>query len=108
MALSAEGGGYLEGREAVAYDKEIAARYEGVLTEEKVEEIRRDALRIFGAVDGYGLSRVDFFIEDGTGEVVFNEINTMPGFTSISMYPLLWAARGVPAEQLVERLLELA
>ena len=59
-----------------------------------MEEIRRDALRIFGAVDGYGLSRVDFFIEDGTGEVVFNEINTMPGFTSISMYPMLFEAQG--------------
>lgn len=72
------------------------------------EQIRRAAVEIFRAVDGRGLSRVDFFVEEGSGEVVFNEINTMPGFTSISMYPLLWAARGVPAEQLVERLLELA
>ena len=53
------------------------------------EEIRESAVRIFKAVDGYGLSRVDFFVKED-GEVVFNEINTMPGFTAISMYPMLW------------------
>ena len=78
------------------------------LPEEKVEEIRRDALRIFGAVDGYGLSRVDFFIEDGTGEVVFNEINTMPGFTSISMYPMLFEAQGISKKDLVDGLIDMA
>lgn len=57
------------------------------------EVIRKEAVKIFKAVDGYGLSRVDFFVTED-GEVVFNEINTMPGFTSISMYPMLWAARG--------------
>lgn len=57
------------------------------------EIIRKEAVEIFKAVDGYGLSRVDFFVTED-GEVVFNEINTMPGFTSISMYPILWAARG--------------
>ncbi|MBQ9887215.1 MAG: D-alanine--D-alanine ligase [Lachnospiraceae bacterium] len=72
-----------------------------------VEEIRRDAVEIFKAVDGFGLSRVDFFVTNDN-EVIFNEINTLPGFTSISMYPVLWEKRGVPTEQLVEKLIQLA
>jgi D-alanine-D-alanine ligase len=72
------------------------------------EVIREDAVRIFKAVDGYGLSRVDFFVEEETGEVVFNEINTLPGFTSISMYPMLWEAKGIGKPQLVEKLIQLA
>ncbi len=69
------------------------------------QEIPQMAKAIFQAVDGYGLARVDFFVqEDGT--VVFNEINTMPGFTSISMYPMLWEARGIGKQELVEKLLE--
>lgn len=71
------------------------------------EEIRQAAVRIFQAVDGYGLSRVDFFVED-SGQVVFNEINTMPGFTAISMYPMLWEAEGISKPQLVETLIRLA
>ena len=74
-------------------------------TRETVEKIRRAAAAIFKAVDGYGLSRVDFFVKED-GEVVFNEINTMPGFTAISMYPMLWEARGIGKEQLVDMLLE--
>lgn len=69
-------------------------------------QIRRAAVEIFKAVDGWGLARVDFFVEEESGQVVFNEINTMPGFTSISMYPFLWEARGVPVNELVERLLK--
>ncbi len=72
------------------------------------EIIKEYAVRIFKAVDGYGLSRVDFFVEKETGEVVFNEINTLPGFTGISMYPMLWEARGIGKPQLVEKLLQLA
>ena len=68
------------------------------------EEIRRTAVKIFQAVDGYGLARVDFFVTE-EGQVVFNEINTMPGFTAISMYPMLWEARGVSKEELVEKLI---
>lgn len=75
------------------------------LPEGAAEEIRRDAARIFAGIDGYGLSRVDFFVT-GDGEVIFNEINTMPGFTAISMYPMLWEARGISKEALVERLIE--
>lgn len=71
------------------------------------EEIRRSAAEIFKAVDGYGLSRVDFFIAED-GEVVFNEINTLPGFTSISMYPMLWAAQGFEKPALVDELIRLA
>ncbi len=71
------------------------------------EQIRRTAARIFGAVDGYGLARVDFFVTY-QGEVVFNEINTMPGFTAISMYPILWEARGISKPQLVQKLIDCA
>lgn len=76
--------------------------------EGKMEEVRRNAVEIFRAVDGFGLARVDFFLENGTNEVVFNEINTLPGFTSISMYPMLWEDRGLPKNKLVDQLIELA
>lgn len=76
------------------------------LPDGKVEEIREDAVKIFKAVDGFGLSRVDFFLENGTNEVVFNEINTMPGFTSISMYPMLWANKGIEKKELVDTLIK--
>ena len=68
------------------------------------EEVRKAAAAIFKAVDGYGLSRVDFFVKED-GEIVFNEINTMPGFTAISMYPMLWEARGINKEELVDKLM---
>ena len=69
-----------------------------------VQQVREAAEKIFRVVDGYGIARVDFFVkEDGT--VVFNEINTMPGFTAISMYPMLWEARGVSKKQLVNDLI---
>ncbi len=78
------------------------------LPEGKEEEIRQAAVKIFKAVDGQGLSRVDFFLENETNRVVFNEINTLPGFTSISMYPMLWGAKGIDKPALIKRLLELA
>lgn len=78
------------------------------LPEGKEEEVRRAAVAIFKAVDGFGLSRVDFFLEHGTNEVVFNEINTMPGFTSISMYPMLWAVKGLDKKILVDKLIQSA
>ncbi|MEY8355575.1 D-alanine--D-alanine ligase family protein [Lachnospiraceae bacterium 54-53] len=68
------------------------------------ERVRESARAIFRAVDGYGLARVDFFVKDD-GTVVFNEINTMPGFTAISMYPMLWEAAGIAKDELVDRLL---
>ena len=78
------------------------------LPEGKEEEIRQAARAIFRAVDGFGLSRVDFFLEKDTNRVVFNEINTLPGFTSISMYPMLWKAQGWDIETLIENLIQLA
>lgn len=66
--------------------------------------VREAAKAVFQAVDGFGLARVDFFVEED-GTVVFNEINTMPGFTAISMYPMLWEAAGMNKDQLVDRLI---
>lgn len=79
-----------------------------VLPEGKEEEIRADAEAIFKALDCYGLSRVDFFLTKDTNEVVFNEINTLPGFTAISMYPMLWEAQGLDKKALVQKLIDLA
>jgi D-alanine-D-alanine ligase len=73
----------------------------------KTEEIRNMALQAFKLIDGSGLARVDFFLEHGTGKLYVSEINTMPGFTPISMYAKLWAASGVSFEQLVRRLAQL-
>ena len=70
------------------------------------EQIREDAVKIFMALDGRGLSRVDFFLTESG--VVFNEINTLPGFTAISMYPMLWEAQGIPKKELVQKLIDLA
>ena len=68
------------------------------------EKIRQAAVDIFKAVDGYGLSRVDFFVKED-GDIVFNEINTLPGFTAISMYPMLWEAAGMDKKTLVQALI---
>ena len=78
------------------------------LPEGKEEEIRKAAVAIFNALDGFGLSRVDFFMEKGTDSIVFNEINTLPGFTNISMYPMLWNAKGYDIETLVDTLIDMA
>lgn len=72
------------------------------------ERLREAATAVFKAVDGFGLARVDFFVEKGTNEVVFNEINTMPGFTAISMYPMLWEAQGVTKAKLVDDLINMS
>ena len=78
------------------------------LPEETTEMVRQLAIRAFQALGASGLSRVDFFVEHATGRVVLNEINTIPGFTSISMYAKLWAASGVSYPELVDRLIMLA
>ena len=72
------------------------------------QEARSLALRAFQAVDAAGMARVDFFLERTTGRLVLNELNTIPGFTRISMYPKLWEASGLPYPKLIERLVELA
>ncbi|NBO64701.1 MAG: D-alanine--D-alanine ligase [Acidobacteria bacterium] len=78
------------------------------LEPELLRRIQGDAIRAFQAIDGSGLARVDFFLERGTDRLLINEINTMPGFTSISMYPKLWEATGIPYGSLIDRLIELA
>ena len=76
--------------------------------EETEESVRELAVRIYSAIGCQGLSRVDFFVTHEGEEVVFNEINTLPGFTSISMYPKLFAASGIPYGELIDNLLQLA
>ena len=76
---------------------------------EDVEEIVREAaVKVYSAIGCQGLSRVDFFVTYEDSRVVFNEINTLPGFTSISMYPKLFAASGIPYSELIDELLKLA
>jgi D-alanine-D-alanine ligase len=77
------------------------------LTADKSEEFRRLAIAAFKAVGAMGFSRVDFFLERGTNRLYLNEINTIPGFTSISMYPKLWEATELKYPRLVERLISL-
>ena len=72
------------------------------------ENVRRWAVQAFLALDLSGLARVDFFMEKETGKVYINEVNTIPGFTQISMYPKLWEASGLSYPQLLDRLIELA
>ena len=75
---------------------------------EEEKAIRKIAAKVYQAVDGAGLARVDFFMEEETGRILFNEINTMPGFTAISMYPMLWEEAGITKAELLDGLIELA
>jgi len=77
------------------------------LPKEKSEELRRLAIAAFKAIGGSGFARVDFFLERGTNRLFVNEINTIPGFTSISMYPKLWEATELKYPRLIERLIQL-
>lgn len=78
------------------------------LPEEVIEKIRHYSVKAFKLLDCAGLARVDFFVKKENNEVYINELNTMPGFTQISMYSKLWAASGLPYDKLIERLVELA
>lgn len=78
------------------------------LSEEIIEQIREIAIRAYKAIDCAGMARVDFFVERDTDKIYLNEVNTIPGFTKISMYPKLWEASGLPYNQLIDRLVELA
>lgn len=78
------------------------------LPQEISDQIRESAKRIYQTIGCTGLSRVDFFVHKVTGEVCFNEINTLPGFTSISMYPKLFIHQGIPYPDLITRLIKLA
>lgn len=91
---------YLDDRSELHIPARIAAP-----TTVKVMEL---AVRAFKAIDAAGLARVDFFVKKDGSAVFVNEVNTMPGFTHISMYPKLWEASGLPFSQLVDRLIELA
>ncbi len=96
------------------YDYEAKYEDRGSVTEvargiepAKAREIRETAMRIYRVMECRGLARVDFFLRED-GQVIFNELNTMPGFTSISMYPALWENDGLPCGQLIDRLIGLA
>ena len=78
------------------------------LSPAQVKTIQDYARRAFRAIDGRGMARVDFFLEKRSGKIFINELNTIPGFTSISMYPKMWEASGLPYAQLVDRLIQLA
>ena len=78
------------------------------ISEEVEEQVRELAVNVYSAIGCQGLSRVDFFVTYEGNRIVFNEINTLPGFTSISMYPKLFAASGIPYAQLIDELLKLA
>jgi D-alanine-D-alanine ligase len=78
------------------------------LSAEQVKHVQEMAILAFQAIDGSGLARVDFLMDNESGTFYLNEINTMPGFTRISMYPKLWEASGIPYPELVERLVQLA
>ena len=78
------------------------------LDEALAERMRELAIRAFRTLEGAGLARVDFFLDRATGELWLNELNSLPGFTEVSMYPRLWQASGLPYPALLDRLLELA
>ncbi|MEW9124716.1 MAG: D-alanine--D-alanine ligase [Thermotaleaceae bacterium] len=78
------------------------------ISNEKAEKVREMALKAYKAIDCCGLARVDFFMNKETEQIYINEINTMPGFTKYSMYPLLWEASGLSYPQLIDQLIQLA
>ena len=78
------------------------------LPENVINEIRALSIKVYKLLDCSGLSRVDCFVEKGTNRILLNEVNTMPGFTKISMYPKMWEATGIKYEDLIDQLIELA
>jgi D-alanine-D-alanine ligase len=78
------------------------------LSEQQAAEVRRLAIDAFKSIDAAGMSRVDFLLSRGDGAIYVNEINTIPGFTTISMFAKMWEASGVPYPALVDRLIQLA
>jgi D-alanine-D-alanine ligase len=111
--IASQPGEIIPGREFYDYaDKYVDTGSQTVvpadLPEATAKQIQSDAITAFRAIDGAGLARVDFFVEAGTERVIINEINTMPGFTSISMFPKMWEASGIPYSELIDRLIQLA
>lgn len=74
----------------------------------QMDQIRAIAQKVFSVLELEGMARVDFFVDKTSGEIYFNEVNTIPGFTSISMYPKMWEASGVPYKELLSKLVDLA
>jgi D-alanine-D-alanine ligase len=107
-------GEIIPGEAFYSYEDKYAAtstsqlRIPAPLTDAVRERVRDIAVRAFRALECCGMARVDFFLENGSESLYLNELNTVPGFTSISMYPKLWAASGLPGTELVSRLVELA
>jgi D-alanine-D-alanine ligase len=91
---------YVDGKSAMIIPAEIP--------EETAQEVRQLAVRAFRSIDGTGLSRVDFFMRKSDGKLFINEINTMPGFTPFSMYPMLWKETGKSYQELLSDLIRLA
>ena len=106
-------GEVLPSREFYSYESKYIDGTSGLvipsqLPNEVTEKIREYAVRAYMAIDCAGMARADFFVENDTNKIYLNELNTLPGFTSISMYPKLWQASGLSYPQLVDRLIELA
>ena len=112
-AVATRPGEILAGAEFYTYDDKYKNGVSQVviparLSEEKLDEVKTYAAMAYTALGCEGLARCDFFVEKGTGRVMINEINTFPGFTSISMYPKLMEHEGLPVPALIDRLIELA
>ena len=112
-AVSTRPGEILAGAEFYTYDDKYKNGVSQVviparLSEEKLDEVKELARKAYTALGCEGLARCDFFVERGSGRVLCNELNTMPGFTAISMYPTLWEARGVTKAQLIQKLIDSA
>ena len=106
-------GEVLPSREFYSYESKYVDGTSGLeipaqLPAQTSECIREYAVRAYQAIDCAGMGRVDFFVEKDTNKIYLNELNTIPGFTKISMYPKLWEASGLPYNRLVDRLIELA
>ena len=106
-------GEVLPSREFYSYESKYVDGTSGLLIPaplpaKTAEKIRQMAIQAYTAIDCAGMARVDFFVEKSTGKIYLNELNTIPGFTSISMYPKLWEATGLLYAELVDRLVELA
>ena len=106
-------GEVLPSREFYSYESKYIDGTSGLiipsqLPAEVTEKIREYAVRAYKAIDCAGMARADFFFDNDTHQIYLNELNTLPGFTSISMYPKLWQASGLTYPQLVDRLIELA
>ena len=94
--------------EAKYLDESSRAVIPAPLTDAQVHEVQRLSIAAFRAVDGSGMARVDFFIARDSGDIFLNEVNTIPGFTTISMYPKMWEASGLSYPELIDRLIALA